>query len=107
MSRTRKGTTRGTFSFDFGTPSEGVEVIIHFTSRWYYDPGRTYGDPYYCYPPESDDERTLDYVEIIIEREGERITLRADEKTGQALFDKYEREIYEVELECEPDYCED
>lgn len=91
-------TTRGTFSFDLGDKDSGVEVIIHFTSRGYYDPGRTYGDPYYCYPPESDDERLLDYVEIILDDNGKRTTLRADDATGQMMFAQFEKEIYEVEL---------
>ena len=103
MSRTSHWTTCGTYSFEIGTAESGAEIIIHFTSRGYYNPGCTYGDPGRCYPPEGDDERTLDYVEIIIDADGQIITgeniiLRADQATGQALFDKYEKEINEVEL---------
>ena len=99
MARTRNWTTPGIFSFDMGNELSGVEVIIHFTSRGYHDPGRTYGDPYYCYPPESDDERTLDYVELLINIKGEITTILANEATGQALFAKFEKEIYEAELQ--------
>jgi hypothetical protein len=98
MSRTTHWTTRGTYNFESGTTAE---IIIHFISQGYYNPGCTYGDPSRCYPPEGDDERTLDYVEIILdanEQTGENIILRADQATGQALFDKYEDEINAVEL---------
>ena len=35
-------------------------ITIDFTSSGYYDPGKTSGLPENCYPPEGDDERTVE-----------------------------------------------
>lgn len=70
----------------------GDDLVIHFLSSGYYDPGcRTLrnGDP--GYPPEGDDERVLDYVE----RDGVR--LPADE--AQAIFDQHQSEVDEAEMD--------
>lgn len=37
----------------FNLPGDrDIEFRAEITEPWY-DPGRTYGDPYHCYPPES------------------------------------------------------
>jgi len=86
----------GKFSLPDDTPAE---VIIHFRSKGYYDPGKTSGPPERCYPPEGDDERTLDHVEItLMLPNGKEIKLRATEKTAQALFDAYKEEIMGIPI---------
>jgi hypothetical protein len=73
------------------------EIVIKFVSSGYYDPGRTYGDPYHCYPPEGDDERELDGLAIVNSLDG------LSKKASQELFDFYEDEIYDVQIDTEPD----
>lgn len=34
---------------------EGEQCAGTVRCHGYYNPGRTYGDPYYCYPPESEE----------------------------------------------------
>lgn len=80
-----------------------IEIIIHFTSVGEYDPGRTYGDPYYCYPPELTDERELDYVEMILDGPQGKTTIKLDKEAGQQLFDRYETEIYAADLDDDRD----
>ena len=40
------------------------ELVIHFTSSGYYDPGQTWGLPENCYPPEREDERLLSFAKF-------------------------------------------
>lgn len=74
------------------------ELVIEFKSSGYYDSGRTYGDPYNCYPPEGDDERTL--VNAYIEY-GPELPIRRSvlpKEVQQQLFDMYAERIQETEL---------
>jgi hypothetical protein len=78
----------------------GWELIINFHSAGYYDPGRTYGPPENCYPPEGDDERT--FVSAYILRTGPSgeppARFEIPHKIQSAMFYKYENAIYAVEL---------
>jgi hypothetical protein len=80
------------------------EITLHWRSSGYYDPGRTYGDPYYCYPPEGEDERTLEYgeVEMWIGR-GNVKRKKLSKAAAQAVFDLFVEEIHEEQLEYDPD----
>jgi len=42
-----------------GTASEGGILEVDFTSSGYEDPGRVYGPPEDCYPPEGEEEREV------------------------------------------------
>lgn len=73
-----------------------VELILPFLSSGYYDPGRTYGDPYYCYPPEGEDERLPDgnaYISL-----GPDKTIELTKEQTEQLFDYFLDEIQEIEL---------
>lgn len=68
------------------------ELTIHFVSNGYNDPGQRYGGPHGLgYPPEQDDERTIDYAEV----DG----VKLPESLAQTLFDLYTEQINEVHLE--------
>jgi len=94
---TRTWNTTGCYSFEVGP----VEILIHFTSWGYNDPGRTWGCPDDRYPPESSDERALHYAECVIMETGERIPL--DDQVGADLFTWKEKEIYASPLDDDRD----
>ena len=75
---------------------DDFELVIEFTSSGYNDPGSMYGGPDGVgYAPESDDERLLTSAYLV----NFSTHIGLDDKTGQALFEKYRDEIYEVELD--------
>lgn len=81
-----------------------AELIIKFESNGFYDPGRTYGDPYYCYPPEGEDERTIIGNVEVLEGTAKR---HLSKEASDELFDIYLKKIEDVEIDCsphEPDY---
>lgn len=86
---------------------EDAELVIEFTSEGYYDSGSMYGGPDNLgYPPEGDDERLLSEAYLCVN--GERIkTFCLTKQTQQNLFDRYEDNIQDVEVDTdyEPDYC--
>lgn len=49
----------------FNTRVAGIPCICEVTT-YYYDPGRTYGPPENCYPPE------MDFEFILLDRKGYR-----------------------------------
>lgn len=81
------------------------EIIIKFLSSGYYDPGRIYGDPYYCYPPEGCDERTLDDRATIAmfnwsDAESSKSMIEyLDKNVSDELFEIYYEDITEKELD--------
>jgi len=93
---------------------DGCELIIEFRSSGYYDPGRTYGDPDDCYPPEGDDERLVDEVYLFLDNEKIKLP-RAILVTSHnphsveeidlwdELFEHYSEAIQEVELDTDDD----
>lgn len=71
------------------------QILIYFTSTGYSDPGRTYGPPEDCYPPEVSDDREL--VRVTIDDE---YTLPPAE--ARAIFDRYADKINAADLNYEP-----
>ena len=85
-----------------GVPGElltEVPLVLPFLSSGYFDPGRTYGDPFDCYPPEGDDERLPDgcaYLDFGLDSRVE-LTLEQTERLAELL----DGELYEADLEQE------
>jgi hypothetical protein len=77
-------------------------LVIHFRSSGYYDPGVISGPPERCYPPEGDDERTLDYAELEIGRPAEPLYVRLTAADAVAVFEAFRRQIEAADLD-EPD----
>jgi len=64
------------------------EVEIHFTCSGYNDPGRSYGPPENCYPPEGDEERELDHlVWNIYDAKGQPINIDQDTSLDEIVWD--------------------
>ena len=72
------------------------ELVIGFRSSGYSDPGVLSGPPERCYPPEGEDERVLDYVEL---DRGPKILLESD--AAQPIFDAFEEDIIGMELDAD------
>ena len=76
------------------------ELIIVFTSSGFDDPGSMYGGPDNLgSPPDGDDKRLLKtaYIEVDTGR------VELPQKIQEQLFDRYEDQILEVELQCQKD----
>lgn len=80
-------------------PVESGEILIHFRSSGYYDPGRTYGPPEDCYPPEGDEERTLDRVEV----SANDVKVSVTQGHAEIFFDACFEAVMEAELDCDQD----
>ena len=80
--------------------ADWAEVEIHFTSTGYYDSGRRWGRPEDCYPPEGDDERELDYGRLVV---CGRRAIALDKQQARVIWDAFEDEIRQVEIDREPD----
>lgn len=77
------------------------ELVIEFRSKGYHDPGSRYGGPDNLgYPPEGDDERTL--LQAYIYNSPHKIPVPP--QLAQQLWDTYEEQIYEAEIDRSPDY---
>jgi len=82
-----------------------AKLVIDFTSSGYYDPGRTYGDPYYCYPPEGEDERLLDgNVGVWLDWKGvggkrTKPDHTLSDKASDDLFEAYRERVESEELD--------
>lgn len=88
-------------SLYFSNEDDTAELIIDFTSSGYDDPGSMYGGPDNLgYPPEGDDERLLESAHLLLDDAELKLTKEQQDK----LFDRYEDEINDVELEAEDDY---
>ena len=70
---------------------DATDLVINFRSSGHYDEGYTSGLPENCYPPEENDEREVEYVEIA---GGRRLTAELAEKIGQI----YQNQIYDAEV---------
>lgn len=74
-----------------------LELTVNVSSTGYYDPGKTYGPPEDCYPPEGDNERPVTGAGV------------AGYEVPKTLFDEIEEWLSE-EIEAleimppEPDY---
>lgn len=85
---------------NFDESNKYFTVLINFLSSGYYDPGQTYGPPENCYPPEGDDERLPDGVEI--ESNGKKVVISANE--SNEIFDAFYDKIMDVEIDCNNEY---
>ena len=77
------------------------DIHIPFRSKGYYDPGRLYGPPEKCYPPEGDEERTLfGNCQVIIYDSSQKTiaTITLSEKVSNELFDMLEEEIVKKDI---------
>ncbi len=80
-----------------GVVNTDGQMIIEFLSTGYEDSGQLYGPPEKCYPPEGSDERTLDKVSV----ETVYDTIRLTPKQANIIFDIYETDVYEADLDCD------
>jgi hypothetical protein len=74
---------------------ESYELVIEFRSEGYYDPGVVSGPPERCYPPEGDDERSLDGMTLT----GEKGDMELSQETQEELFEYYRSEVEDVEID--------
>ena len=93
--------------FSLNDQSNGdFQVVINFLSEGYYDPGRIYGDPEFCYPPEGEDDRSLDgLIEIHYMAEGQEgyVTKELPQAQSVKWFQSFYKEIDKVELDASMD----
>ena len=83
------------------------ELVIEGTSSGYYDPGRTYGPPEKCYPPEGEDERTFDCIYVLqhndIQGVKSRIKHDIPAQRKEDLFEQFCEQIQDIELDTQGD----
>jgi len=78
-----------------------AELIIDFRSVGYNDPGSMYGGPDNLgYPPEGDDERTLEDAYLTTKKGKVKLPLPLQSQ----LFDFYKDRIDDMEIEPDDDY---
>jgi hypothetical protein len=75
-----------------------LELDIEFSSSGYYDAGRVSGPPEDCYPPEGEDERTLDCI-TVHGPGGSGVKFKLEGKVADAVFDHFFDIVEEVELD--------
>ena len=81
-----------------GNPPPGM-LEINFLSSGYNDPGRSYGPPERCYPPEGDDERIFDEaVYYFATATGYGKPSKFCDAIGQKVFDAIEDAVATAEL---------
>ena len=82
---------------------EYADLFIEAESSGYEDPGRTWGDPETCYPPEGEDERTIKKLTITyFECGGIERSVKIDApKELYAFENQFEKELADETL---PDY---
>jgi len=67
-----------------------VDMEIQYSVNGYYDPGCTYGPPENCYPPESDEERTVEYSTLCLAKD---ISVDIPDTHFNKIYDAFEKEI--------------
>ena len=72
------------------------EIIIGFSSSGYSDPGICSGPVERCYPPEGDEERTMEEVYISIPDSKQKIKLPLS--VQEQVYAQYEEEVMEADL---------
>lgn len=75
---------------------EEVDLEIDYDVRGYYDPGRTYGPPEYCYPPEGDEEREITGSGIVFSKEA---IVDIPSEYYNKIYDVFEKEITDKDFE--------
>lgn len=78
---------------------------IHFESSGGYDPGKTWGEPETCYPPEGEDERVLSSV--FYQHHEDDFVCAIPQDVAEVLFNLYREEIQQVEIETATEYDDD
>jgi len=74
---------------------EGMEIEIVFLSSGYHDEGKYYGPWEDSYPEEYEDERTLEYADLLAD-EQTRIVL--NKELAEQIFEYKYEEVKEVEI---------
>jgi len=75
-----------------------IEAEVEGTSTGMYDPGKQWGPPDTCYPPEEEDERIItDLTLVIYDEEGEELGKYKPEDLSD--FDSFEAKLYEEDLD--------
>lgn len=83
----------------FTRDEEADELIIEFRSSGYYDPGSMYGGrDHLGWPPEGDDERTLDEAYLTKGFGDSLVRIKLPAELQQELFDHFSKRIEEVEI---------
>lgn len=87
---------------------ESYELVVEFESSGYYDAGVSYGLPENCYPPESDEERTLHAVHIVwnpdadtkecVQKLRNGKVIKLEKSLQDDIFELLRDEIEEVEI---------
>lgn len=77
-------------------PSASEDTLnIEVVCSGYSDPGRTYGPPEDCYPPEEDDERELECIELEHWEPGENrpIIVKLPKDLQDAIWEEVEETV--------------
>lgn len=82
---------------------EYVTIELDCESSGYYDPGRVYGMPEDCYPPEGEDEREV--VAASLTHPAGVVEIR-DRSTLGELYSRFQSRIEAEEVSPDDDYCD-
>lgn len=81
------------FRQHFGDP-EVVEVVLSVDVTGYSDPGKTYGPPEDCYPPEDEEERVITLLEGLDDSEEVVVRMMGSElMKNKAIFDEVQDHV--------------
>lgn len=80
-------------------------IVIEYLCDGFYDPGRTEGDPEFCYPPADDDERFVD--KVYLETDNGKNHIPIDQDMAEKIFEHYEKRIMSRDLPESYDYFDD
>lgn len=102
---------KGTVQLDLGRGdnADALGLVVSFKVEGWSDPGKCYGPPENCYPPDGEETRTVTGLEFILRgKDGNWITLskvegpfndEAAEILTDALYDGIENADFEEEFE--------
>jgi len=83
---------------------EEAELSVDYHVSGYYDPGRTYGPPEDCYPPEGDEERNVEGATLVFTKD---VLLEIPKEHLGKIQDAFDDEINRKDFDppdYEPDY---
>jgi hypothetical protein len=85
------------------------EIEIKFRSKGYSDPGKTYGEPETCYPPEEDDERTVEEIHFDGKAASAQLQKMIEDDVGEEVMGELldEQELPEPDYDDGPKYDPD
>lgn len=84
-----------------GNILEEAELLIEYKVSGYYDPGRISGPPEHCYPPESDEEREVEFASLILDKD---VCIKIPSEYMDKIYDAFDEEINKNEFNPEPEY---